>query len=113
MATKFTAEVRLTHTYIDDYSHMDKWGQAFKFKALASKVVDEGNGYDETGNELIRVIGDKKADQELQARTLASHYSHYGCTHQYDCCGCHGQSASVRKVKRGVFSVFIHHYRDY
>lgn len=113
MAQKITARLRITNRYVDACRHMDEWGDRFTFKLLAGKRVDEGNGFDDLGSARFRVIGSKTADQDKQAMALRQSYSHYGCTHEYDCCGCISTSARVTKVKRGVFSMLLSHSRNY
>lgn len=112
MAFTFTAAPRLTHRYVGTYSHLDKWGAPMRFKALEPKVIDPGNDYDDAGSILIRVIGDKKADQRLQAIALTQELTRYGCAHEYDCCGCISTSARVRHVRPGIFSVLLRSTRN-
>lgn len=104
---------RLTHKYISQYDHLDEWGDPMRFKILGRKFVEEGNGYDYLGAYRMRVIGSKKLDQDLQAQAIAQNMGYSGCTHEYDCCGCHSVSARVKKVRRGVFSVLISTSRNY
>jgi len=113
MAFTFTASVRLTSRYVGTHLHLDQWGPPMRFKALEPKVVDAGNGYDEAETSLIRVIGDKKADQRLQAKALTHELTSHGCAHEYDCCGCISTSARVRRVRPGIFSVLLHSSRNY
>jgi hypothetical protein len=113
MPHTFFASIRMTHRYVGTYSHLDQWGSPMRFKALEPKVIDQGNDYDDAGSVLIRVIGDKKADQRLQAKALTHELTRYGCSHEYDCCGCISTSARVRHVRPGIFSVLLRSTRNY
>lgn len=113
MAFKFTASVRLTHTYIDQFDHLDQWGEDFDFKGLGARVLETGNGYDEGSTRRYRVIGSKTKSQDDQVSALSSFFGHSGCTHEYDCCGCESVHASVRKVRPGIFSVLTQSYFNY
>ena len=113
MAINIWARLRLTHRYIDDYSHMDKWGKHFGFKVLGGKVIEQGNGYDYLGAIKHRIIGSKTLDQDAQAQALRDYFSHHGCSHEWDCCGCTSQTARVRRIKPGIFSMLISTSRNY
>ena len=113
MAQKITADVRLTHSYIDQYSHLDQWETGFKFKVLGGVQVEEGNGYDYLGAVKHRVTGSKSLNQDKQVRALRDYFSHHGCSHERDCCGCVSTRTKVTKVKPGIFSVLISQSRNY
>lgn len=113
MAHKFTAQERLTHTYVDSCSHLDQWGDDFTFTEYPSQPVSNGNGYDDRGSIRFLVKGDEEIDQQRQQRVLRDHYSYGGCTHEYDCCGCASVSAYVTPVKPGLFSVLLNESRNY
>ena len=113
MPRTFTAEVRLTHTYIDQYSHLDQWGEPYTFTEYTPKRVSEGNGYDDRGKVKFLVKGNSHLDSDPQMKALRSYYGYSGCTHEYDCCGCASVSASVSKVRPGLFSVLLHETRNY
>lgn len=80
-------------------------GNYYRFKALASRVFEPGNGYDEGMHSSFRVIGSKRLSQDDQRQTLSDHIAGSRCSHDYDCCGCASTYARVRKVKPGVFAV--------
>ena len=80
-------------------------GNYYRFKALASRVLKPGNGYDEGRQESFRVIGSKRLSQADQRQTLSEHLNYSRCSHDYDCCGCASTYARVRKVKPGIFAV--------
>jgi hypothetical protein len=113
MATKQFIEERLTSRYVDSCSHLDQWGQSFEIKVLGDKLLDEGNGYDVGPTTRFRVIGPKGADQKVLQRTISQNMSYGGCSHEHDCCGCWSASASVTKVRKGVFSVLLSTSRNY
>ena len=80
-------------------------GNYYRFKALASRVFEPGNGYDEGRQESFRVIGSKRLSQADQRQTLSEHLNYSRCSHDYDCCGCASTYARVSKVKPGIFAV--------
>jgi len=80
-------------------------GNYYRFKALASRVWTQGNGYDEGQSASFRVIGSKRLSQADQRRALLASIAGSRCTHDYDCCGCASTYAAIRIVKRGIFAV--------
>jgi len=80
-------------------------GNYYRFKALASRVWTQGNGYDEGQSASFRVIGSKRLSQADQRRALLASIAGSRCTHDYDCCGCASIYAAIRIVKRGIFAV--------
>lgn len=90
---------RLSHKYVDNFSHLDNWGDALRFKFLAPRLIEEGNGYDEGATVRQRIIGSKHADQALQMQTLLDNLRRSGCAHEYDCCGCPITRATIRPVR--------------
>ena len=107
MAQLVTLEHRVTHTYVDKYAHLDQWGESFTFKALEPKLIATGDGYDHGPVHVQRFIGSKSADQKSQIKALYDNLSYSGCSHEYDCCGCASVHASIRKVRRGVFTALL------
>lgn len=101
------AQLRLTHRYVGTYSHLDNWGDAFTFKELRGRVTEAPLGYDDGGVYMMRVIGNKRGDQQEQRQALRDYYTREGCSHDYDCCGCASTHAQVRKTKAGIFSVRV------
>lgn len=80
-------------------------GRYYRFKALAGRVFETGNGYDEGQSASFRVIGSKRLSQADQRAALRSSIAGSRCTHDYDCCGCASTYAAIRIVKRGIFAV--------
>lgn len=113
MALTIRAAARRTHKYRDGWASLDDWSESHQFKMLGGCVVREGNGIDDEGAILHRVIGSKTVDQELQARALHDTLSGSNCRHDFDCCGCRSTWARVRRVKPGIFSVLITTSRNY
>lgn len=109
MAYIIHAAPRLTHKYRDGWAHEDQWGDSIQFKVLAGRMTElpGEEEYDEGGVYLARVVGHKRMDKKVQAEALRSHFSGSRCRHEYDCCGCASNYASVRYVGRGEFSVRI------
>ena len=87
------------------HAESPKTGDYYRFKALASRVFEPGNGYDEGQKASFRVIGSKRLSQDDQRQTLSEHLNYSRCSHDYDCCGCASTYARVRKVKPGIFAV--------
>jgi hypothetical protein len=113
MAQKITAQLRVTHRYVDECSHLDKWGKTFTFKLLEGRMTREGKDYTDAGTMAYRAIGSKTADQKQQAQALRDTFNYHGCTHEHDCCGCISRTARVRKVKPGIFSIRVTGSRNY
>lgn len=102
------AQVRESHQYANKPSHKDVWdSEVFTFKMLTGKRVRESSCYSDGGSWLYRVIGSKKLNQKKQALALRHTLSVGNCQHEHDCCGCRSQAVSVRRIKKGIFSVII------
>lgn len=97
-------ELRLTHRYVDTYSHLDEWRSfgAAPARLTPPKMVDPGNGYDEGGTYLRWATLPRlprRADRADAARALEDTLSSWGCHHEYDCCGCASYRTLVVRSK--------------
>lgn len=116
---KVEVQVRLTHKYVDEWSHLDEWsnldkgGQTFTVKLLGGKCVQPPKGYDDGGGYRYRVIGPKNVDQKALQRAITHTFNKWGCSHEHDCCGCLLTSARVDRVKRGIFTMLLRHSYNY
>jgi hypothetical protein len=81
-------EEKLTHKYVGEFDHLDEWREVGTYSILNSRLVEEGNGHDEVGLYAIRVrVDSDKSEDEVKA-ALNDAFTKWGCSHEYDCCGC-------------------------
>ena len=84
-----TLSIRRTNKYVDSYSCLDDWEDIGEFKTLWRNREDKSDddGYDHWVTEyLFEVSSDRGVEEIVQA--LKNQFTHWGCAHEYDCCGC-------------------------
>lgn len=114
MGNKFTAQVRLTHHYVDSCASMDDWGDSFEFEEVFRNPLTPGNGYDDLGSVRVTIQGDASKPAADQMKALYSTLGYGGCSHEYDCCGCYSQSVSQLKQRSpGLFTAILSTGRNY
>lgn len=104
---------RVTHRYVGEYQHLDEWQDVGRAKILAPRVVDEGNGLDDAGTYLLYARIPAGQDSEQSRQALADHFTRWGCSHEYDCCGCLSTWATVKQITPRTFSVRVRQTRNY
>lgn len=52
-------------------------------------------------------------DPAASKQALEDHYTRWGCSHEYDCCGCVSTRARVKQITARTFSVAIDYSRNY
>jgi hypothetical protein len=93
---------RLTRRYVDEYRHLDSHRPMGQIRVLPRKRTEEGNGFDDLGR-FVRLVevSAKMAKTETSKtinRALKETFTHWGCSHDHDCCGCQLVTASVQKT---------------
>jgi len=104
---------RLTNRYVGTYRHLDQWAYVGVVKLLGGRLVDEGNGIDDTGTYVSRVVAPVSLKHRDLRRAIRSHFSQSGCAHEYDCCGCTSTSANVRRVSPREYVLTLSYSRNY
>lgn len=103
---------RLTHHYVDECRHLDKEEFVTTVKLTPRVQVREGNHYDDLGAYVQFARMPKGAGKGL-LQGLADTLTNWGCTHDWDCCGCLLTSATVEKVGPRKLMVKISVGRNY
>lgn len=94
--------IRLTHKFVGTYRHMDEWKRLpvpvkvtpGRFVPPASEDPDpsEGGAWVRYGRLPARL---SRAQRLEYRRALEDKLSAWGCSHDYDCCGCQNTSTRV------------------
>lgn len=88
---KFTVSKRLTHKYVDSCRHLDAHVTLGTVKLTPMRMVREPADFDD-GGEYVRFatlpVRLRGRDLTEAREALAENLSKWGCTHEYDCCGC-------------------------
>lgn len=92
---------RLTHKYVDSWRHLDEEQFVATVKLTPPVQTEEGNYYDNLGTyvQFARIpagLGSKT--ERLLLQGLVDTLTSWGCSHDFDCCGCRLVRASVQKV---------------
>ena len=98
---------RLTHRYVDAYRHLDEEQHIGEVKQLGITRSVPPTGYDDGGEYLFRVVAPSTLKSKDLSHALRSTLSHNGCAHEYDCCGCASARASVKRLTKREYSVWI------
>ncbi len=104
---------RLTRRYVDEYRHLDAAEYVGTVKLLAGRQILEPQDFDDGGSRRYRVVAPRELASTDLSDAIADTFSHYGCSHEYDCCGCASHSASVRRVSRREYTMTIHTSYNY
>lgn len=94
--------LRLTNTYVGSWQHLDKWESLGSVDEIGQRQLplsddQQGDITDPKGVEIFALVSSEAPDDKI-ARALHDSYTSWGCSHEYDCCGC--RSYSAREVKR-------------
>jgi hypothetical protein len=107
MPNKIHLEERLTHRYIDAYRHLDESRYIGVVKELGITRSVAPTGYDDGGEYHFRVVAPTHLKGQDLTRAIGSTLSHSDCDHEYDCCGCARQYASVKRVSKREYCVKV------
>lgn len=84
-------ELKVTRTYVDTFSHLDQWKKVGEYEVIQS---EQWAKVTEDMTEPMQHIYWVKVhpnlgvtDSEVRI-ALIDTFSHVGCHHDYDCCGC-------------------------
>jgi hypothetical protein len=102
MSSSLNLFERLTRSYVDEYRHLDAYRPLGQIRVLPRKRTDEGNGSDDLGRFVrsVQVSADMARTETSKTieRALKETFSHWGCSHEHDCCGCQLITASATKT---------------
>lgn len=99
MAETITLEIRKTRRYVGTHQHLDRWQRVGTAKLLPERLVRKpGDDIADCGTYLRTAVIPAGQDPHASARALVHTLSQWGCSHEYDCCGC--MSWSTRVVRR-------------
>jgi hypothetical protein len=94
--------LRHTNRYVDSYRYLDNEEYLCSVTLTPPRQIREGNGFDDLGTyvRLGRIpAGASARDRRDVLKAARNTFSHHGCAHDYDCCGC--RSVSARATLRG------------
>lgn len=82
--------IRKTHKYVGTYADLDEWASIGQAEILSqSSQVDEEDICEHTTNTLmVKVTVDDTTTEDDIRQALMASFSHQGCAHEHDCCGC-------------------------
>lgn len=120
-----TLELRLTHVYADTWRNEDEWKDIGEYEIVSTqkwREITDDDDFDATEplKHIYEVVvvpnGAGRLDDIDQA--LIDAFSHSGCHHEYDCCGCRSFSAQkpeyLYKHEDGWhYRVTVNSYRNY
>ena len=78
--------VRLTHKYVDEYKHLDQFALIGDYLITSTERKDVGD-MGEFEEDIRVIVYSDKGDEEI-TKALSNEFGHWGCSHEYDCCGC-------------------------
>jgi hypothetical protein len=113
-----TLSLRLTHTYVGTYQHLDKWEDLGTVDEIGTRELppseeDKADMTEPLGRELFALVKSEAPEDQIR-RALEDTYTSQGCAHDYDCCGCRSFSATdVKRVTGDLWRVEIHSSRNY
>lgn len=93
---------RQTRKYVGTYQHLDEWQHIGDYEVLETrtKEIDDDDPCDPARTTMIVAIkcDDPDESDAIIRKALHDTFTHAGCHHEYDCCGC--RSFAVTSVKR-------------
>ena len=100
--------VRLTHRYRDGWSHLDESFSLGSAEVLPPSKQRRWNADGESFRQLLLVAVTSAARPANVIRALRSTFTHCGCRHDHDCCGCvFSAVTNVRPLGRSRYAVRI------
>ena len=104
MASIIAVELRKTHKYVGTWKHLDDHEYLGVAKVLRGRELVQPLAYYEEPSHgpvrLFSVIVPRGVDRKKWEHALTDTFSSWGCSHEYDCCGCASYSARVRFVSK-------------
>lgn len=94
-------EIRLTHKYVDSCKEMDDYEEIGDWYLTSSEYSENIDGYNDRTAEHRVIVYSDRTDEEI-IKALNNEFGHWGCSHEYDCCGC--QLIRVEDVEKQDYS---------
>ena len=95
-------QTRLTSRFVGTYKHLDDWNTVGSYEVLETrtKIVDEADVCEPARTTMLVVLkcDDPNESPALIRKALFDTFTHDGCHHEHDCCGC--RSFRVTHVKQ-------------
>jgi hypothetical protein len=109
MAHTITLSRRETFRYVGKHRDLDRWKPVGIAKVLPARQVraPEPENFDDGGRFLLRATIPAGQEPKASAIALRDLYTSQGCSHEWDCCGCRSTYATVRRLSRREFAVFV------
>ena len=109
---------RVSHKYVDEYDYLDDWDSLGKVRTIARSEPEyddrEENIEDAYSvKEFVRVELYDDASEDDIRQALNDVYTHVGCAHEYDCCGCRSYWATSTHIKDDLWLVSIASSRNF
>ena len=104
---------RLTHKYVDSYRHLDRHVTIGGVTLTPRVQVEPATDFDEGGRyvQYARLPAGLSPKQRKEWReVLAENLSKWGCSHEYDCCGCmlvHARAYPTKDARRVLVRVAV------
>lgn len=108
-------QIRLTHTYVGEYQHLDDWHDIGSYDVQASdyKESDDGSGGMTTIFAKVRLYdGLQPSNKQIRAALEDSNTSD-GCACAHDCCGCVSHYATAKHIKGKLWRIRVTSSRNY
>lgn len=98
MAEPLHLFTRLTHRFVGTYKHEDAHRYVGRAKLLPMRTLREPreNDFSDGGTYIARAVLPRGVSREVAMRALRDTLTSEGCAHEWDCCGCRSQWASVK-----------------
>ena len=87
--------LRLTRCYVGTFRHLDSWRDLGEAKVTPGRMVEPGNGHDEGPTYIRWATLPPGVDRDAACRALVDTLSRWGCSHEWDCCGCASYTTHV------------------
>lgn len=89
---------RKTHRYVDSYRHLDREEYVCTMKLTPPVCVIEPKDFDDGGTYVrfgrIPAGTSAKGRRDI-VKAAQDTFSHWGCAHEHDCCGCQLASSTA------------------
>ena len=80
--------LRKSHRYVDDYRHLDEHVELGRVKLTPARLARAPEGFDDGGTYVRFCRLPVGMDKAKAMQALTDTLSHWGCSHEHDCCGC-------------------------
>lgn len=107
-----TLEIRKTRSYVGTWRHLDEWEDVGEFDVVGEWTTLQMDNAEES-TERVKIVCVACDDVELAVRALRDEFSSYGCSHDYDCCGCWSHYAEAFHLKEDRYAVIVNSRRNY